>query len=54
MKSGTFDGELQTDFYGNINRPFKVISKKPIEPSPSEVKANPRSRSGKLRIAEKI
>ena len=54
MKSGTFDGELQTDFYGNINRPFKVISKKPIEPSAAEVKANPRSRSGKLRIAEKI
>lgn len=54
MKSGTFDGELQTDFYGNINRPFKVISKKPIEPSAAEVKANPRARSGKLRIAEKI
>ena len=54
MKSGTFDGELQTDFYGNINRPFKVISKKPIEPSAAEVKVNPRSRSGKLRIAEKI
>lgn len=54
MKSGTFDGELQTDFYGNINRPFKVISKKPIEPSAAEVKVNPRARSGKLRIAEKI
>lgn len=54
MKSGTFDGELQTDFYGNIHRPFKVISKKPIDPSAEEIKANPRSRSGKLRIAEKL
>lgn len=54
MKSGNFEGELQSDFYGNINRPFKVLTKKPIEPSDAEVKANPRARSAKLRIAEKI
>ncbi len=54
IKSGNFDGELQSDFYGNINRPFKVITKKPIEPSPAEVNANPRARSAKLRIAEKL
>jgi 16S rRNA (cytosine1402-N4)-methyltransferase len=54
MKSGNFEGDLQTDFYGNITRPFKVITKKPIEPSDAETKANPRSRSAKLRIAEKI
>jgi 16S rRNA (cytosine1402-N4)-methyltransferase len=54
MKSGNFDGDLQTDFYGNITRPFKVITKKPIEPSDAEIKANPRARSAKLRIAEKI
>ncbi len=54
MKSGNFDGDLQTDFYGNITRPFKIITKKPIEPSEGEIKANPRSRSAKLRIAEKI
>lgn len=53
MKSGNFDGELNSDFYGNITRPFKVITKKPIEPSAEEVKSNPRARSAKLRIAEK-
>jgi 16S rRNA (cytosine1402-N4)-methyltransferase len=45
---------LQSDFYGNISRPFKVITKKPIEPSAAETKANPRARSAKMRIAEKV
>ena len=54
LKSGNFDGELQSDFYGNISRPFKVITKKPIEPSQEEVRNNPRARSAKLRVAEKI
>jgi 16S rRNA (cytosine1402-N4)-methyltransferase len=54
MKSGNFEGELQSDFYGNISRPFKVITKKPIEPSAAETKANPRARSAKMRIAEKV
>ncbi|MDZ7876381.1 MAG: 16S rRNA (cytosine(1402)-N(4))-methyltransferase RsmH [Saprospiraceae bacterium] len=54
MKSGNFDGTLETDFYGNISRPFKVITKKPIEPTAEETRINPRSRSAKLRIAEKI
>jgi 16S rRNA (cytosine1402-N4)-methyltransferase len=53
MKSGNFDGELESDFYGNITRPFKVITKKPIEPSQEEIRSNPRARSAKLRIAEK-
>jgi 16S rRNA (cytosine1402-N4)-methyltransferase len=53
MKSGNFDGELNTDFYGNITRPFNVITKKPIEPSAEEIRNNPRARSAKLRIAEK-
>jgi 16S rRNA (cytosine1402-N4)-methyltransferase len=54
MKSGNFEGSHQSDFYGNISKPFNVISKKPIEPSNEEIKANPRARSAKLRIAEKI
>ena len=53
MKSGNFDGELVTDFYGNITRPFTLINKKPIEPSSEEIRNNPRSRSAKLRVAEK-
>lgn len=54
MKTGNFEGNLETDFYGNITRPFKVITKKPIEPTAEETRVNPRSRSAKLRIAEKI
>ena len=54
MKSGNFDGELTTDFYGNITRPWKLVTKKPVEPSAAEIKANPRSRSAKMRVAEKV
>lgn len=54
MKSGNFEGHLNTDFYGNIHRPFRIITKKPIEPTAYEQKQNVRSRSAKLRIAEKI
>jgi 16S rRNA (cytosine1402-N4)-methyltransferase len=54
MKSGNFEGTHESDFYGNITRPFKVLTKKPIEASDAEVKANSRSRSAKLRVAEKL
>jgi 16S rRNA (cytosine1402-N4)-methyltransferase len=54
MKLGNFSGEQQKDDFGNIYRPFKLITKKPVEASDEELKINPRSRSAKLRIAEKI
>jgi len=54
MKYGSFEGEQQKDDFGNIYRPFKLITKKPIEAGDEELKINPRSRSAKLRIAEKI
>ncbi|MFM2267419.1 MAG: hypothetical protein RL757_860 [Bacteroidota bacterium] len=54
MKAGNFEGEAEKDFYGNISRPFKILTKKPIEPSNEELKKNSRSRSSKLRIAEKL
>lgn len=54
IKSGNFEGNLNTDFYGNIHRPFRTITKKPIAPTNQEQKQNARSRSAKLRIAEKI
>lgn len=54
MKSGNFEGNLDTDFYGNIHRPFRLITKKPIEATPEEQRQNSRSKSAKLRIAEKI
>ncbi len=54
IKKGNFKGEFIKDDYGNIFRPFKLIVKKAIEPPAEEIKRNPRARSAKLRIAEKI
>lgn len=54
MKTGNADGEQRKDFYGNIERPFKLIVKKPLLPSAEEIKRNKRARSAKLRIAEKL
>jgi len=53
FRSGKFEGDVEKDFYGNQLTPFKMISRKPIVPSEKEVEENPRSRSAKLRIAEK-
>ena len=53
MKSGNIEGDIKTDFYGNRQVPFKAIGK-PIIPDAAEQAANPRSRSAKLRIAERI
>ena len=53
MKSGNIEGEIKTDFYGNREVPFRAIGK-PIVPDAAEQTANPRSRSAKLRIAEKV
>jgi len=54
MKTGNFEGKVEKDFYGNISSPFKIINRKVITPGDEELKANNRSRSAKLRIAEKI
>lgn len=54
LKSGNFKGEIEKDFYGNPIVNFKLINKKPIIPNEEEIKRNNRSRSAKLRIAEKI
>jgi 16S rRNA (cytosine1402-N4)-methyltransferase len=53
MKTGNVEGKIDQDFYGNISRPFEVVTKKPIEPSDEETKLNPRSRSARLRVARK-
>ncbi|NLX66937.1 MAG: 16S rRNA (cytosine(1402)-N(4))-methyltransferase RsmH [Bacteroidales bacterium] len=53
FKTGNFEGEAIKDFYGNVETPFTVINRKVIVPSDEEQHANPRSRSAKLRIAEK-
>jgi 16S rRNA (cytosine1402-N4)-methyltransferase len=54
MKSGNFEGERITDEFGRSKQYFKLLSKKPIEATKEELKINPRSRSAKLRIAQKI
>lgn len=53
MKSGNFEGKVEKDFYGNPLTPFTVISRKAIVPTAKELEENNRSRSAKLRIAEK-
>jgi 16S rRNA (cytosine1402-N4)-methyltransferase len=50
LKTGNIKGVVEKDFYGNITRPFKIITKKAILPSQEEIQRNPRSRSAKLRI----
>jgi 16S rRNA (cytosine1402-N4)-methyltransferase len=54
MRAGNFEGKVDKDFYGNVTSPFKLINRKVIVPGKEELVANPRSRSAKLRIAEKI
>lgn len=55
FKNGNFENEQVRDLYGNVPKnQLKMITKKPIVPSAEELKINPRSRSSKLRIAEKI
>lgn len=54
MKTGTFDGEPVRDFYGNLVAPFQPVTRKPLEASPQEIARNPRARSAKLRVAEKL
>ena len=53
MKSGNIEGEIKTDFYGNREVPLRSIGK-PVVPDATEQSANPRSRSAKLRIAERV
>jgi 16S rRNA (cytosine1402-N4)-methyltransferase len=54
LKTGNVEGNLHKDFYGNPLTPFKLITKKAIVPTEEEIEQNPRARSAKLRIAEKI
>lgn len=53
MKTGNFEGRSEQDFYGNFQTPFRLINNKVIVPDTEEQETNPRSRSAKLRIAEK-
>ncbi|MBR7018627.1 MAG: 16S rRNA (cytosine(1402)-N(4))-methyltransferase RsmH [Prevotella sp.] len=54
MKAGNAEGKISQDFFGRIDTPFKAVNHKVIVPDMNEQQQNPRSRSAKLRIAEKI
>lgn len=54
MRSGNVEGKVDKDFYGRVSTPWKIINSKVITASDAEVERNPRSRSAKLRIAERV
>lgn len=54
IRAGRIDGKVQQDFYGRRLTPWRAINNKVILPSQQEQEENPRSRSAKLRIAEKL
>ena len=53
MRAGNAEGKVEQDFYGRLKSPLHLINNRVITPSAEELEANPRSRSAKLRIAEK-
>lgn len=53
MKAGNADGKAASDFFGRVDTPFRLANSKIIVPSDEEQQQNPRSRSAKLRVAEK-
>ena len=53
FKAGNFEGELKKDFYGNPLVPLKLVTRKAVTAGEEELQRNPRSRSAKLRVAEK-
>ena len=53
MRSGNIEGKMEKDFYGRLTTPLRAVGKV-IAPADDEVERNPRSRSAKLRVAEKV
>ncbi|MBO4373315.1 MAG: 16S rRNA (cytosine(1402)-N(4))-methyltransferase RsmH [Bacteroidales bacterium] len=53
IKAGNIQGKEEKDVYGNIIAPFTAVNRKVITPTEQELSLNPRSRSAKLRIAQK-
>lgn len=54
MRSGNIEGNIEKDFFGHADTPWRLITRQPVSPSPEEIQRNPRSRSAKLRVAEML
>ena len=54
FRTGNIEGTVEQDFYGNRTSPFRLVNNKVITPAQEETAKNPRARSAKLRIAEKV
>ncbi len=54
LRSGNVRGEEVRDFYGRVLRAIRPVTRKPLTPSAEEIAANPRARSARLRVGEKI
>jgi len=53
IRTGNAEGTVKQDFYGRVSTPYTAVNNKVITPSEAEQEDNPRSRSAKLRIAER-
>ena len=54
INKGKFQGDVEKDLFGNDLKPLQSVTRKPVEATPDEIARNPRARSAKLRIAEKL
>jgi 16S rRNA (cytosine1402-N4)-methyltransferase len=54
MKTGSTEGESEEDLMGRKERYFQILTKKPLEPDEAEINLNPRARSARMRVAERV
>jgi 16S rRNA (cytosine1402-N4)-methyltransferase len=54
MKAGNVEGKVTQDFFGRSESPFRQVGGKLVVPDETEQQRNPRSRSAKLRVAERM
>ena len=54
MRAGNLEGEVEKDFYGNVQTPWRLVNRNVIAPAAEEIERNNRARSAKLRIAERV